>query len=137
MQRAAVRLTPGQPLRLKLIKGPARHDRSSDPVDPQAQPEAFPAVLKFPVSTVPPNFAQPPWQSHGRLYQQDVPKPVADSDEEAEEEAALQKKRRWRYNNQNQQAPRRQWILQEQVDFLETMVQRREQSSKKQKGAEQ
>jgi len=131
LQRAAVRLTPGQPRRFKLVKGPARLDRSRDPVDPQAPPETFPAVLKFPVSTVPPNFAQPPWQSDGRLYQQDVPKPVAD-DSSDEEEAAAQKKRRWRYS---QAPPRRQWILQEQVDFLETMVRRREQSRKKQKGS--
>ena len=113
----------GASLRIPLIVGSSLQT-TRDPVDPNALPERFPAVLKFPVSTVPPDFYNKPWKD-GRLYQQDIPKPPEDSDEEEDGEAGQkpkEKKKRWRYNNA---APRRQWILQEQVDFLETMVSRR------------
>lgn len=113
-------------LRLKLIKGPAMIRHSADPVDSKAPKESFPAVLKFPVSTVTPDFKLPPWNgsSKSRLYQQDVPKPVEDSDDEE----ITERKKKWKYNRVH--AAKRQWILQEQVDFLETMLQRREASKK-------
>jgi hypothetical protein len=76
-------------------------------------------VAKFPESVVKPEFTLDPW-NQGRLYQQDIPKPTDDSDEEVTEAP----KRRWKYRRHD--TVKRQWILQEQVDFLETMVARRE-----------
>jgi hypothetical protein len=113
-------LTTGGSFRIRLVKGP-NGTIYADPVDPRAPLESFPLVAKFSESVVKPNFQKIPWKD-GRLYQQDVPKPAADSDEEEVE----QPKKRWKYNRRRQDAPRRQWILQEQVDFLETMVARRE-----------
>jgi hypothetical protein len=112
-------LSVGETCSFRLIKGPPTQS-TKDPVDPKAPPQIFPVVAKFPESVVRPDFSCKPWQD-GRLYQQDIPKPAADSDEE--DIIQKQKKKRWKYN---QKPPARQWILQEQVDFLETMVARRE-----------
>lgn len=121
LQRMGKDLKVGEQIRLKLVQGPPIQT-TADPVDAKAAPEAFPAILKFPVSTVTPNFTVAPWNC-GRLYQQDIPKPVEDSDEEDNADDKTNKKR-WKYNRV--QAAKRQWILQEQVDFLETMLHRRE-----------
>lgn len=111
-------LQTGQTIRFRLIKGPSQ-TLTADPVDPKAPKEAFPLIAKFTESVVRPDFTQKPWKD-GRLYQQDVPKPEEDSDEE---ESEIVKKKRWRYKDD---APKRQWILQEEVDFLQTMVAKRE-----------
>lgn len=113
----------------RLVKGP-NGTISADPVDPKAPRQAFPLVAKFPASVVIPHFDKPPW-SNGRLYQQDVPKPLEDSDEEEggdSNNTAKNPKKRWR-GTRRPEAAQRQWILQEQVDFLETMVARREKRS--------
>jgi hypothetical protein len=112
-------LNTGESVTFRLVKGPPVQ-KTADPVDPKAS-EYFPLVAKFPESVVRPDFANTPWNG-GRLYQQDIPKPVDDSDEEVSAEP----KKRWKYNRRRTEAPKRQWILQEQVDFLETMVSRRE-----------
>ena len=48
-----------------------------------------------------------------------------DSDEEAEPQQP-RKKRRWRRRNDG---PKRQWVLQEEADYLETMIAQREQGA--------
>ncbi|KAL3938089.1 MAG: hypothetical protein SGBAC_006916, partial [Bacillariaceae sp.] len=60
-----------------------------------------------------PDLGSLPW-STARLFQQDIPKAEEDSDEETTEV-----KKRWR---PRQDVPKRQWILQEQVEFLEHMM---------------
>ena len=47
-----------------------------------------------------------------------------DSDEEAEEAAAAENRKRWR--RKRNEPPKRQWVLQEQVEFLETMMAKRQ-----------
>lgn len=59
------------------------------------------------------------------MYQQDVPKAQDDSDEEAQQQQAERAKKRWR--PRRKEIPKRQWILQEQVEFLETMMAKRQQ----------
>lgn len=113
-------LATGETVSFRLVKGPPL-EKTKDPVEANKGIESFPIVAKFPeASVVIPKFGQKPWNT-GRLYQQDIPKAV-DSDEEGEKQQK-QPKKRWRYNNQ---APRRQWILQEEVDYLETMIALRE-----------
>lgn len=102
---------------MRLVRGP-NLPPSADPVDPKAPLQAFPLIAKFPESVVKPDFHK----MNGRLYQQDVPKPAEDSDEEEKTDQPTTKKR-W---SRPPAAPQRQWILQEQVDFLETMVARRQ-----------
>lgn len=81
-------------------------------------------MAKFGESVVKPNFQQPPW-STARLYQQDVPKAPDDSDEEEQQKQMEKAKKRWR--PRRKEVPKRQWILQEQVEFLETMMAKRQQ----------
>lgn len=106
-------LPTGGSVAFRLVKGP-NNTVTADPVDPKAPHESFPLVAKFPESVVKPDF-EGVWKD-GRLYQQDVPKQQDSDDEDTP-------KKRWRYKNDQ---PARQWVLQEQVDFLETMVARRE-----------
>jgi hypothetical protein len=113
-------LQTGQEIRFTLVKGPS-HDLAPDPVNPSAPKEQFPLIAKFPESVVKPVFTQPPW-NQGRLYQQDIPKAQDDSDEEAE--TAKNPKKRWRARRK--QLPKRQWILQEQVEFLQSMMAKRQ-----------
>ncbi|GAX17513.1 hypothetical protein FisN_18Lh154 [Fistulifera solaris] len=113
-------LPTGGSLSFRLVKGPATV-AVSDPVDPKAPPQEFPLLAKFPESVIRPDFTKHPWNS-GRLYQQEVPRPL--DDEEDEEDHQQQKKKRWKYNRNH--TAQRQWILQEEVDFLETMVAKRE-----------
>lgn len=47
-----------------------------------------------------------------------------DEDEEAEEAVAIENKKRWR--RKRNEPPKRQWVLQEQVEFLETMMAKRQ-----------
>jgi hypothetical protein len=116
-------LTPGDSVSFRLVKGLAG-TISADPVDPMAPKQAFPLLAKFPKSVVKPDFTRKPW-SEGRLYQQDVPKLADDSEEEDGGEKKGQPKKRWK-GYKRPETTSRQWILQEQVDFLETMVARRE-----------
>jgi hypothetical protein len=58
------------------------------------------------------------------LYQQDIPKAEEDSDEEGATLATNQPKKRWRARNPKEVG--RQWVLQEQVEFLETMMAKRQ-----------
>ncbi|GKY91083.1 hypothetical protein MPSEU_000081100 [Mayamaea pseudoterrestris] len=118
LQTLGKALPVGGSIRLRLVKGP-NNILTVDPVDAKAPKQAFPLIAKFPESVVPPAFTKEPWKS-GRLYQQDVPKALDDSDDDAD--TRLKKKKRWRQF----EAPKRQWILQEKVDFFETMVARRE-----------
>jgi hypothetical protein len=112
-------LATGQSVTFRLVKGPPLQ-RLVDPVNPMMA-EYFPLVAKFLESVVRPDFSDSPW-NQGRFYQQDIPKLVDDSDEEV----SVEPKKRWKYNRRRLEAPKRQWILQEQVDFLETMVSKRE-----------
>lgn len=135
-------LKVGESLRFILVKGPSVQT-SGDPVDSKAPPEQFPLVAKFGESVVRPEFSQEPWRS-ARLYQQEIPKPVDDSEEEdnnhgsataaaASGDSSQQtqqyhsqpRKKRWRYGGDA--PPPRQWILQENIDFLQTMIDRKEQ----------
>jgi hypothetical protein len=119
--QAGKSLPTGGSLSFRLVKGPPTV-AVADPVDPKAPPQEFPLLAKFPESVVRPDFTKHPWNS-GRLYQQEVPRPV-DDEEEEEDQQQQQKKKRWKYNRNH--TAQRQWILQEEVDFLETMVARRE-----------
>jgi hypothetical protein len=110
-------LAVGQRLSIRLIKGPSTME-SADPVDPKAPTESFPLIAKFGDSVVRPSFG-----TKKRLYQQDAPKAVDDSDDE-EAADAPQPKKRWR--SRRKEAPVRQWVLQEEAEFLETMIARRE-----------
>lgn len=126
-----------------MVKGPdGRTDPNVgrvDPVHPSAPKEAaFPLVARFSESVVTPDFVgssggggmllpTPPWGT-ARLYQQDVPKAEDDSDEEGGASASQQQqpvRKRWRARNQREVG--RQWILQEQVEFLESMMAKRQQ----------
>lgn len=113
-------LQTGEEIRFTLVKGPA-FPLAPDPVNPKAPKEQFPLIAKFGESVVTPHFDQVPWNS-ARLYQQDVPKAQDDSDEEASEKQ--QTKKRWR--PRRKELPKRQWVLQEQVEFLETMMAKRQ-----------
>ena len=106
-------LAIGQEIRFTLVKGP-NNPLAPDPVNPNAPHEQFPQVAKFPESVVKPDFqsSSGPWNA-ARMYQQDVPKALDDSDDEAEQAKNPQKQRRWR--SRRKEAPKRQWILQEQV----------------------
>ncbi|CAB9510776.1 expressed unknown protein [Seminavis robusta] len=120
LQRKGKTLPPGQKMSFTLIKGPSiNRDAIPDPVNPSAAKECFPLIAKFPESVVRPEFKTSQWKD-ARLYQQDVPKAQIDSDEEAEELAAIENRKRWR--RKRNEPPKRQWILQEQVEFLETMI---------------
>jgi hypothetical protein len=110
-------LAVGQRLSMRLIKGPSTTE-SADPVDPKAPKERFPLIAKFGDSVVRPSFG-----TKKRLYQQDAPKAVDDSDDE-EAADAPEPKKRWR--SRRKEAPVRQWVLQEEAEFLETMIARRE-----------
>lgn len=107
----------GQEVRLTLIKT-ASGIETFDPVNAQAPAEPFPVVAKFPESVVKPNF-----KIFKRFYQQDIPSQKDDSDNEQESsQQPLRKKRRYRRN----EGPRRQWVLQEEEDYLETMIAQKE-----------
>ena len=114
-------LKSGEEIRFVLVKGPSSSRvLTNDPVNPKAPKQAFPLVAKFGESVVSPDFVNAPWKT-ARLYQRDVPKAQEDSDEETEQ-TKQQPKKRWRARNQE---VRRQWVLQEEVEFLETMMAKR------------
>jgi hypothetical protein len=117
-------LATGQEIRFVLVKGPSRPPQP-DPVNAKAPQESFPLIAKFSESVVKPNFGTLPWKT-ARWYQQDIPKAQDDSDDE-DAAAALQqqqpKKKRWRSRNPKDVG--RQWVIQEQVEFLETMMAKR------------
>ncbi len=116
-------LQSGQEIRFVLIKGPSSsRTLLHDPVNSKAPKEAFPLVAKFPESVVTPDFTAKPWNA-ARFYQRDVPKAQDDSDEEGQGSQA-QPKKRWRARNQKD--VKRQWVLQEEVEFLETMMAKRQ-----------
>jgi hypothetical protein len=126
-------LKSGEEIRFVLVKGPSSsRTLTNDPVNPKAPKEAFPLVAKFSESVVTPQFDESPW-NEARLYQRDVPKAQDDSDDEAasninnnlngEGGMPTQPKKRWRARNQKE--PRRQWVLQEEVEFLENMMAKR------------
>jgi hypothetical protein len=106
------RLKIGEEIRFTLVKGPTR-SLIPDPVNPKAPKEQFPLIAKFTQSVGTPKLDQAPWNS-ARLFQHDAPKAQEDSDEETTEA-----KKRWR---PRQDIPKRQWVLQEQVEFLEHMM---------------
>mmetsp|Transcript_54150 Transcript_54150/g.60547 ORF Transcript_54150/g.60547 Transcript_54150/m.60547 type:complete len:650 (-) Transcript_54150:56-2005(-) len=120
-------LTSGQEIRFVLVKGPSSsRTLTSDPVNPSAPKIAFPIVAKFSESVITPKFSEQPW-SGARLYQRDVPKATEDSDDEPDTQGQLQQpKKRWRARKQE---ARRQWVLQEQVEFLENMMAKRQEAS--------
>ena len=119
------RLKIGEEIRFVLVKGGGGSSQTAqaDPVNPKAPPETFPLVAKFPESVVRPDFSSAPWKT-ARFYQQDAPKAEEDSEDEAEATSAVQPKKRWR--PRRKEAPKRQWVLQEQVDFLETLMAKRQ-----------
>jgi hypothetical protein len=114
-------LQTGQEIRFVLVKGPNELP-APDPVNPKAPNESFPLIAKFSESVVKPEFGNQQWNS-ARLYQQDIPRAQDDSDEEDTTEQQ-QPKKRWRARNQKHAG--RQWVLQEQVEFLETMMAKRQ-----------
>ena len=106
------RLKTGEEIRFTLVKGPSFKPRP-DPVNPKAPKQQFPLIAKFPQSVVKPDLSKLPWNT-ARLFQQDIPKAEEDSDDDANEV-----KKRWR---PRQDIPKRQWIFQEQVEFLEAWL---------------
>lgn len=130
-------LKSGEEIRFVLVKGPSSsRTLTNDPVNPKAPKQAFPLVAKFSESVVRPGFDKAPWNT-ARLYQRDVPKAEDDSDDEANnggngspsQGQPLQPKKRWRARNQKE--TKRQWVLQEEVEFLESMMAKRQEASKK------
>lgn len=126
-------LRSGEEIRFVLVKGPSSSRMlTNDPVNPKAPKEAFPLVAKFPESVVTPDFGTSPWNT-ARLYQRDVPKAEDDSDDEAAKGSPSgqpqQPKKRWRARNQKE--ARRQWVLQEEVEFLENMMAKRQEAAGK------
>jgi hypothetical protein len=117
-------LQTGQEVRFVLVKGPTL-TLQPDPVNPKAPKESFPLIAKFSESVVKPDFTSLPWKT-ARLYQQDIPKAVDDSDEE-DGGPNQQPKKRWRARNPKEVG--RQWVLQEQVEFLETMMAKRQKNA--------
>mmetsp|Transcript_16022 Transcript_16022/g.37126 ORF Transcript_16022/g.37126 Transcript_16022/m.37126 type:complete len:643 (+) Transcript_16022:147-2075(+) len=129
-------LRSGEEIRFVLVKGSSSsRTLTSDPVNPKAPKEAFPLVAKFSESVVSPDFGGSPW-NRARLYQRDVPKAEDDSDDEAANRNSggspskqggqpQQAKKRWRGRKQE---PKRQWVLQEEVEFLETMMAKRQEA---------
>ena len=123
-------LKSGEEIRFVLVKGPSNSRvLANDPVNPKAPKEAFPLVAKFSESVVTPNFADTPWNT-ARLYQRDVPKAEDDSDEEESpsKQGLTQPKKRWRARKE---AARRHWVLQEEVEFLENMMAKRQEAAGK------
>ncbi len=121
-------LKSGEEIRFVLVKGPSNSRvLTNDPVNPKAPKEAFPLVAKFAESVVTPDFANTPWNT-ARLYQRDVPKAEDDSDEEdsPSNQGMSQPKKRWRARKE---AARRQWVLQEEVEFLENMMAKRQEAA--------
>jgi hypothetical protein len=136
-------LKSGEEIRFVLVKGPSSsRTLTNDPVNPKAPKEAFPLVAKFSESVVTPQFDKTPWNK-ARLYQRDAPKAQDDSDDEAANNDTnnlngspsgqggmpTQPKKRWRARNQKE--PRRQWVLQEEVEFLENMMAKRQEAGGK------
>ena len=121
----------GEEIRFVLVKGPSSSRiLTNDPVNPKAPKEAFPLVAKFSESVVTPDFVNPPWNK-GRLYQRDVPKAQDDSDEEganSPSKLGQQPKKRWRSRKHE---VKRQWVLQEEVEFLENMMAKRQEAAGK------
>lgn len=106
------RLKTGEEVRFTLVKGPS-HGLIPDPVNPKAPKQQFPLIAKFSQSVTTPKLDEAPWNA-ARLFQRDAPKAQEDSDEESTDV-----KKRWR---PRQDIPKRQWVLQEQVEFLEHMM---------------
>jgi hypothetical protein len=119
VSRLGKKLNTGDEVRFVLVKGPDRI-ALADPVNDKAPPQEFPLIAKFSESVVKPDFSDFPWKT-ARLYQQNIPKAADDSDEEDDPN---QPKKRWRSRNQKEVG--RQWILQEQVEFLEVMMAKRQ-----------
>lgn len=111
----------GEEIRFVLVKGPTA-PLAADPVNKKAPKEAFPLIAKFGESVVKPDLERLPWKT-ARLYQQDIPKAQEDSDDEGTSQQQRQEKKRWR--PRRKELPKRQWVLQEQVEFLETMMAKR------------
>jgi len=114
-------------VRFVLVKGPKSHQKGlllPDPVNKKAPSEAFPLIAKFGESVVTPEFGEKPW-SEARFFQRDIPKATDDSDDEANNPQE-QPKKRWRARKKE---VRRQWVLQEQVEFLEYMMTKRQVAS--------
>jgi len=130
-------LKSGEEIRFVLVKGPSSfRTLAHDPVNPKAPKEAFPLVAKFSESVVTPEFTASPWNT-ARLYQRDVPKPEEDSDDEANKSGGspsqpAQPKKRWRARKQKE--TKRQWVLQEEVEFLESMMSKRKEAADGGKG---
>ncbi|KAL7573931.1 hypothetical protein ACA910_001943 [Epithemia clementina (nom. ined.)] len=92
-------LAVGESVCFTLIKGRPATEPSGDPVDSTAPLEKFPLIAKFGESVVRPIFTRKPWKS-ARLYQQEIPKPIDNSDKENEDgygKAPVKQKKRWRY----------------------------------------
>jgi len=131
-------LKSGEEIRFVLVKGPSSsRTLTNDPINPKAPKEAFPLIAKFSESVVTPDFVGTPWNT-ARLYQRDVPKAEDDSDDEANSGSPsnqggqpLQPKKRWRARKQE---ARRQWALQEEVGFLESMMAKRQEAAGKKGG---
>mmetsp|Transcript_4418 Transcript_4418/g.6852 ORF Transcript_4418/g.6852 Transcript_4418/m.6852 type:complete len:467 (-) Transcript_4418:157-1557(-) len=107
-------LAVGQEIRFQLVKA-SSGIQAFDPLNPKAPPEVFPVVAKFAESVVKPNFSQ-----FTRFYQQDIPSQKDDSDDETaqQQQQTTRKRRKYRRN----EGPRRQWLLQENEDFIETQI---------------
>jgi hypothetical protein len=123
-------LGTGEEARFLLVKGPDGAVRA-DPVNPAAPRETFPLVGKFSESVVRPDFHRATWRT-ARLFQQDIPRAEDDSDEEGPAARQNQPRKRWRARNQREAG--RQWVLQEQVEFLESMMAKRQQQKQRNAG---
>jgi hypothetical protein len=119
-------LQPGQSVSFRLVKSHKALFQQADPVNTKnAPPSDFPLIAKFPESVVRPDLTRLPWMT-GRFYEQDH-QTVIDEDDE-DETAALEqkqqrKRRRW---GSSRDATQRQWVLQDEAEFAETMLARKE-----------
>jgi len=116
LQQRGKSLKTGQELRIVLVKASGTRQQA-DPMDPSAPREDFPLIAKFGESTVRPNF-----KKMVRLHQQNVPGYKDDSGDEEAIADAPKKKRRYRRN----EAPKRQWLLQEETDYLQHQISKHE-----------
>ena len=116
----------GGKVRLTLVKGPSSNlEPQPDPIQKKAPAQAFPLICKFPESVVQPDFSKAPWND-ARLYQQDIPKQQDDSDDDEAAATASSGTVKRRWNSRRKEAPKRQWVLQPQVEFLQTMMAKRQ-----------
>jgi len=134
LQSKGKSLKLGQTLSFSLVKSSlAFQSKIGDPQQKEKDAPLikYPLVAKFPESVVRPSFAK-----MTRMVEQAVPSQKDDSDEEEEEEPPTNSMSSYLHGDQppkkkmrrrRQDVPKRQWLLQEETDYLETQIAQQEQ----------